>query len=308
MNRRQFTAAALSASATAAWAAKIDSKIHGVKIGVQSYSFRTMTMEEAIAAMTKIGIGEVELFASHAERFAGAPQVPPPPASASGEAKKGGGFRMPPGFRDEVRKWRLSVGMDKFKEVRQKFTDAGINLHAYNLSFRQDFTDEEIDRGFEMAKALGVKVITASSTVSMAKRVAPFATKHKITVSMHGHSNLKDPEEFAKPESFAAAMATSKYIGVNLDIGHFTAAGFDPIAYIKENHARITNLHLKDRKKNDGPNTIWGEGETPIKEVLQLLKKEKYPIPADIEYEYRGASDPTTEVKKCFEYCRAALA
>ena len=307
MNRRQFTGAALSAAAIAS-AAKIDSKIHGVKIGVQSYSFRTMTLEEAIAAMTQIGIGEVELFASHAERYAGIPQLPPPPADAKGGGKKGGGFRPPPGFREDVRKWRLAVSMDKFKEVRKKFTTAGINLHAFNLSFRQDFTDPEIDRGFEMAKALGVKVITASSTVSMAKRLAPFASRHKLTVSMHGHSNLKDPEEFARPESFATAMAQSKFIGVNLDIGHFFAAGFDPIPYIKENHARITNIHLKDRKKNDGPNTIWGEGDTPIKEVLQLLKKEKYPIPADIEYEYRGASDPATEVKKCLEFCRSALA
>ena len=147
-----------------------------------------------------------------------------------------------------------------------------------------------------------------SSTVSMAKRLAPFAERHKTIISMHGHSNLKDPEEFAKPESFAAAMAESKFVGVNLDVGHFFAAGFDPVAYIKEHHARITNLHLKDRKKNDGPNTVWGQGDTPIKEVLQLLKKEKYPIPANIEYEYRGEADPATEVKKCLEYCRAALA
>lgn len=306
MNRREFAGAALSAAAVAS-AAKIDSRIHGVKIGVQSYSFRTMPLDEAIKAMVQVGIGECEMFSTHAERDAGAPQPPPPPADAKAGGKKGGS-RPPPGFRDEVRKWRLSVSLDKFKDVRKKFTDAGINLHAYNLSFRQDFTDEEIDRGFEMAKALGVKVITASSTVSMAKRLAPFANKHKIIVSMHGHSNLKDPEEFAKPESFAAAMAESKYMGVNLDVGHFSAAGFDPVAYIKEHHARITNLHLKDRKKNDGPNMPWGEGDTPIKEVLQLLKREKYPIPADIEYEYRGAADPVTEVKKCFEYCRAALA
>jgi sugar phosphate isomerase/epimerase len=307
MNRREFTGAALLMGAVAS-AAKIDSKINGVKIGVQSYSFRTMGLDEAIAAMKQIGIGECELFATHAERAAGIPAPPPPPPADAKAGGKKGGFRMPPGFREDVRKWRLSVSMDKFKEVRQKFVDAGINLHAYNLSFRQDFSDEEIDRGFEMGKALGVKVITASSTVSMAARVAPFAAKHKMFVSMHGHSNLKDPEEFCTPESFAKAMAASNAIRVNLDIGHFTAAGFDPVAYIKEHHAKITNLHLKDRKKNEGPNTVWGEGDTDIKAVLQLLKKEKYPIPADIEYEYRGESDPVTEVKKCFEYCRAALA
>jgi sugar phosphate isomerase/epimerase len=95
---------------------------------------------------------------------------------------------------------------------------------------------------------------------------------------------------------------------VNLDIGHFVSANYDPVAYIREHHANITNLHLKDRKKNQGDNTPWGHGDTPIKEVLQLLKKERWPIPADIEYEYRGTGTPTEEVKKCYEFAKQALA
>ncbi len=198
--------------------------------------------------------------------------------------------------------------MSEIQAVRKKFDDAGIWLFAFNLSFREDFTDEEIDRGFQMAQALGVKVITASSTVSVMPRVVPFAEKHKITVAVHGHSNVKDPNEFATPESFAKAMAMSKYVGVNLDIGHFSAAGFDPVAYIKQHHDRITNVHLKDRKNNDGPNMPFGEGDTPIKQTLQLLKEKKYKIPANIEYEYRGANDAVVEVKKCLDYCKEALA
>jgi sugar phosphate isomerase/epimerase len=294
--------------------AKVNSTIKGVRIGVQSYSFRGLSLEEAIQAMAEIGIGECELFGSHAERAAGAPSMgfgpggPPRPPQAAGGSPKGGPRGMDPAMRATLREWRLAVPLDSFKAIRKKFDDAGIALHAYNLSFREDFTGEEIDRGFEMAKALGVGVITASTTVSVAKRVAPFADKHKIRVAMHNHANLADPNEFAKPESFAAAMAMSKYFAVNLDIGHFVAAGFDPLAYIKEHHRRITNLHLKDRKKADGPNMPWGQGETPIKEVLQLLRKEKYPIPADIEYEYRGDGEPVAEVKKCYQYCRDALA
>ena len=159
-----------------------------------------------------------------------------------------------------------------------------------------------------MAQALGVKTITASSTLSAAKRVAPFADKHKIIVAMHGHSDLKDPNQFAKPESFAQAMAMSKYFAVNLDIGHFTAAGYDAVDYIRNHHEHIMVLHLKDRKKNEGPNTPWGQGDTPIKAVLQLLRDKKYPIPAFIEYEYKGNDDAVVEVKRCFQYCKDALA
>lgn len=105
-------------------------------------------------------------------------------------------------------------------------------------------------------------------------------------------------------------MSFSKYIGVNLDIGHFSAANFDAVAYIKEHHARITNLHLKDRKKNQGPNVPWGQGDTPIKEVLQLMAKEKYAFPANIEFEYQvpEGSDPMTEMSKCLNYCKNTLA
>ena len=85
-----------------------------------------------------------------------------------------------------------------------------------------------------------------------------------MMVGFHGHDNTTDPEEFATPESFAAAMALSRFHGVNLDIGHFVAAGYDPIAYIREHHDRITNLHIKDRRKNHGPNMPFGQGDTPI--------------------------------------------
>ena len=303
-SRRDFGKIALAGLPLSVAMAKINSEFNGVRIGAQSYSFRDRSLDEAIQAMADIGIGECELYSGHVE-----PRRPRPQGGGA-EKKSGGGRQSGPeaeARRQELRKWRLSVPLDEFKAVRKKFDDAGITLFAFNISFREDFTDEEIDRGFEMAKALGVKIITASSTLPAAKRVVPFAEKHQMIVAMHGHSNLEDPNEFAKPESFAQANAMSKYFGVNLDIGHFFAAGFDPVAYLEKNHDRIHVLHIKDRKKGNGENTPWGEGDTPIKEVLQLLKAKKYPIPANIEYEYQG-EDTVAEVRKCLQYCKDALA
>jgi sugar phosphate isomerase/epimerase len=210
----------------------------------------------------------------------------------------------------ELLKWRKSVSMDKFKEVRKKTNNAGIAINTLCFNMTEAITDDEMDYAFVMAKALGAKAISTSTQVTVAKRIAPFAEKHKMLIGFHGHDNDADPNETGSLESYAKALSYGKYNAVNLDIGHFTATNQDAVKFIKENHARISNIHIKDRKKDHGPNIEWGQGDTPIKEVLLLLAKEKYGFPADIELEYRvpEGSDRVAEVKKCFAFIKKALA
>ncbi len=301
VTRRQFGRVALRVIPAAgvlgapaiSWAlgaAAIDSRIAGVRIGAITYSFRAITDAAAIVqAMAKVGLGEVELMANHAEALAQAP-------TGAGAA-------------DELARWRVSTSPATWKPVRQVFEDAGIRLAllCYNMNVART-TDEAIEYGFSMAKGLGVAAMSTSTQVSMAKRVAPFADTHRIVVAYHGHANLNDPDEVATPESFATCLSYSRYHAINLDIGHFTAAGFDPVAFLRANHARITNLHLKDRRSpaKGGANVPWGEGDTPIKAVLQLMRREKWDIPANIEFEYPG--DPLVEVARCLQFCKDALA
>lgn len=270
--RRTFTTSLLAASALSA-------KPGNVILGAQTYSLRDRDADKAVAALKELQINTVEMWSGHAEPFSGKVD------------------------REEVRKWRLSVPLSHFTTIRKKFNDNGITIHAYNYSFREDFTDAEMARGFEFADALGAKVITASSNVSTAKRVDPFARKAKIRVGMHNHSRIV-ANEFATPENFLDAMnGMSKYICINLDIGHFTAANFDPVEFLGKWHKRIVTLHIKDRRKNQGPNVVFGEGDTPIKATLLWLKQNNSAIPANIEYEYRG-SDTMAEMRRCLEYMR----
>jgi sugar phosphate isomerase/epimerase len=310
--RREFGKLTLAGLALPRLVAAAD-PVNGVRLGVQTYSFRDLPRPETgdavdvvIKAMTECGITDCELFAPQVEpRFSTGPR-------GGGPGGRGGGRRGDPPSpeavkaREDLRKWRLETPLDHFRDVGRKFKTAGITVYAYNYSANASFTDAEIDRGFEMANAMGVKVITASSTISAAKKVAPFADKHKIQVAMHGHDNLTDPEQFAKPESFAAALEMSKYFMINLDIGHFVSAGYDPVEYIKQHHDRIVVLHVKDRTKAHG-NFPFGQGETPIKQVLLLLQTSKWTIPANIEYEYKG-EDAIAEVKKCYQFMKEALA
>ncbi len=265
---------------------QIDSVVRGVQIGAQSYSFRDRPLAAAVEAYRAVSLGECELWQGHIE-----------PDERQGEKA--------------LRQWRLTVPLSRFHDLRTQFDNAGVLLYAYNYSFRKDMTDDEIKRGFEMAQALGVKYITASANVSVAPRVDAWAQKFKIMVGFHGHDNTKDPDEFSTPETFARAMkGASPFIGINLDIGHFTAAGGDPAEYIRQQHEKIVTLHIKDRKKDHGANLPFGEGDTPIVAALRLLRDQGWKIPANIEYEYgeeKKGLNTIAEVKKCYAYCRKAL-
>ncbi|HUF46763.1 MAG TPA: sugar phosphate isomerase/epimerase [Vicinamibacterales bacterium] len=277
---------------------KPDSRVAGVRIGAQTYSFRGMSLADTATAMASIGLSYCELWQGQVETqdVTGGPRPPETASRAERQAAQ----------REGLRAWRLSVPLDHFRQIRRLFDEAGVTLTAYNLSFQNDFTDAEIDRGFAMARALGVDVITASSRVSTAARLDPFAITHGITVAFHNHSRIAD-DEFARPEDFARALeGRSNRMAVNLDIGHFNGAGFDALAYLDAHHDRIVSLPLKDKVREGDRNVPWGEGDTPIGPVLQRLRDRGWDIPAQIEYEYRG-QDPVTEVRRCYEYCRTAL-
>jgi sugar phosphate isomerase/epimerase len=284
MTRRDLAGLALAVvPGGAALAAGNSSRVSGVTIGATSYSFRDRTLDGLIQAMVDVGLTSCVLWQGHVEpRLARDPEA-----------------------REKLRRWRTSVSMQEFKGVREKFRKAGIHLHAYYYNMRDDFSDEEIARGFEMAKALGVKYLAASSNLSTVKRIDFYALRANIYVGLHNHAAVT-PNEFARPEDFEQAMRGTTHVRINLDIGHFVGAGRDPVKFIAGHHRHITHLDIKDRNQQKD-NLPFGQGTTPIREVLQLLKTNRYKIPAMIEYEYKG-TDSVTEVRKCFEYCRRMLA
>jgi sugar phosphate isomerase/epimerase len=275
ISRRAFAAGATLSTVLAG-----KPKAGGVVIGVQGWSFRDRSLEQAIQATRDAGLDAMEFGWNHVE---------PPKLS-----------------REEMRNWRLTVPLDNFKKIRAKFKAGGVRIIGYSATLRKDFTDQEIDRTFLFARTLGVNTITTSTNVSMSERLDAFAMKHKMRVGFHNHSRVR-PDEFTTPADFAAAMAgRSPYMGINLDIGHFFAAGFDPVAFIREHHDRIYSLHLKDRKREQGPDYPFGKGETPVREVLLLLKKERYPIPGFIEWENKEG-DVVAAVRECGAWSRAVL-
>ncbi len=296
-------------------ASKPNSNFNGVQIGAITYSFRGMagTAEDLLKYLVRCGLSSVELMGEPAEQFAGAPRGARRGPGPGGR-RPGGRGQMTEEQRqarrkaqEEQLKWRLSVSMDKYKALRKLYNDAGVNIYIVKFGNIGDsnMSDEEIDYYFNVAKALGARGITRELSEEAARRLGPIAEEHKIMIGFHNHTQLKS-RTYDGP-----ILSYGKYLGINFDVGHFVAGTNEsPIPLILKHHDRILSLHLKDRKVNNGANLPFGEGDTPVALILQLMKRERWKFPADIELEYRipEGSGAVAEVTRCVQFCRESLA
>jgi len=273
LTRRDFAALACAGLARPLMArtqrTPINSRVGGVVVGLQTFSLRTLPREGVrdalVRAMTTVGLGECELFGPHVEP--NATEVP------------------------NVQAWRLSVPLGYFTAIRQQFDNAGIDIAGYNPRLGQ-MSDEELDRVFLMAKALGARVLHSNLQPAVAERVAPLAAKHQMTVAI------------TQPNLDIFAM--SPYFKLCSDIGDATRAGNDALKTVVEHHDRLTDIHLKDCQFK-GPSVPFGTGDSQMKAVLQFLQAKRSNVPARIDCDYPGTGASVDEVQRCFDYVKSCL-
>ncbi len=322
------------------------SRFAGVQIGcIVFYSYRQMPaldVRSLLGYLIENGINACEMECASAEMFAGAPPAayamltmmqqfsPPPghrkpgPMPPAELAKIRAWFKQAQAAMPAVNRWRATAPMSKFEEIRRMYADQGVKIYAYKLEpVEASFPDAVFEYAFNAAKTLGADQVTMEMPGSggvagmmgqakfkvdtgLTRRLGRLAAKHKIMVAYHAHLE-------ASPTLWDAPMAQSEYNGINLDVGHYVAAGnHDVIEFIRKHHARIGSLHLKDRcypQHNHGRNQPFGQGDTPLKGILQLLRDEHYRFPASIELEYdipRG-SNPVIEAGRCLAWTKDIL-
>jgi sugar phosphate isomerase/epimerase len=293
------------------------SKFFGVQIGVITYSYRSLpgTVEQLLQYVSDSGISAIELMGDAVEEFAGKPANPvkmPPRVPGQQPQLTEEQKTQIDAYNKQVAEWRASVPMDKFEAVRKMYNKAGVTIYAFKpnaLGVKN--TDAEIEFALKAAKALGAKSVTVElpSEAEQSQRLGSLGAKHKVYIGYHAHTQATDT-------AWDLALSQSPYNSMNLDCGHYIAAGGNNtketlLALIKAKHDRITTLHIKDRKTKDNgsANMPWGQGDTPITEILNLLKEKKYDIPATIELEYDipAGSDAVKETKNCLEFAKKAL-
>ena len=302
------------------------SLINGVQIGTITYSFRDMPDQSAEATLKYVldsGISAIELMGDPAESFAGKPKNPTDMRAIYPLMRKRNQKQeltadelktlteadvQIKAYNADVAKWRINAPMASFEKVRKMYEQAGVKIYGFKPNaFGKDNTDADVDYGMRAAKALGANQVTVEHPADDAQtlRLGAMAQKHGIRMGYHGH-------EQQTPTFWDTALAQSPGNAMNFDLGHYVAAGQpDPLALIKQKHDRICSMHIKDRQNpaNGKGNLPWGQGNTPLTEVLSLMRAQKYTFPAAVELEYKvpEGSNSVAEVKKCLDYCRKIL-
>jgi len=305
---------------------KPNSIINGVQIGVITYSFRSMEDQSAEATLKYIldcGINAIELMGDPAETFAGRPESNIDRSMFFGLMRKKRNGEITEDEQKEledmqerqdahnanISKWRRTGDMKKYTQFRKMYNEAGVAIYAFKPrnTFGKNNSDADIDWGMKTAKVLGASHVTVEhpSDDAHTLRLGTFAKNHGIYVGYHGH-------EQQTPTLWDTALEQSEFNALNLDLGHYVAAGnAKPLDIIRSKHDHIKSMHLKDRQtpENGKGNLAWGQGETPIAGALQLMRDKRYKFPGTIELEYKvpEASNAVEEVKKCLAYCEQAL-
>ncbi len=308
--RREFAALAAALPATCllpapaaaqAPAPRPNSRWAGVQVGLNvpyNYGNNNMPIDQVLANTLALGVNALELRGQPIEAFLGAPPTPPNPAAGREPAPEAVAAA------EALRAWRSSASLEKAAELRRTFDTAGVLIEIVKWDGVFRMSDAELDYIFQLSKALGAKALsTEIGTVDQTRHVGQFADRHELFIGYHGHASTGIAD-------YAAPFASAKFNGANVDIGHFVAGwNTSPASFIAEHAARITHLHIKDRRRDNGPNTPFGEGDTPIREILQMMRDRKFTFQATLEFEYRIPEGSTrmAEIARALEYCRTCL-
>lgn len=289
-----------------------NSKVNGVQLGVTTYSYRSIphSLEEVLDYALQAGVNALEMRLVLEEGL-GIPEGPRRMRRGGPELtdeERAELAKAAEAAREAQRQWRLSLPMERYADIRKMYNDAGVNIHIAKFA-PSGWSDEEIDYAYRAANTLGAYGITDEASEQACKRLGGFAEKHNSLAIFHTHGQFAE-EGF----DIDTLLSYSPANRLNLDVGHyFGATGLHPNEVIIKYHDLIPMIHMKDKTgpNSDPPdaNRPFGQGETPIADVLLLLKKEQWPIDVfvELEYEIESGSDPVKEVAKCIDYMRNIL-
>ncbi len=258
----------------------------------------------------------------------GAPQGQRPPqgqGAPQGQRPQGGGMgrgQQTPEQRAAMEKYNKELAEFRkspaaiagWTELGKKLRAAGIDVHL--LKSEAGTTDELRDYSFAAANALGALGITTEGSAEKCASFGKVAQRNGSLAVYHNHGQYANMT-IGEIEKWLDMSPANR---LNFDAPHYFGFGYEdgpklnPMEFIEYFHDRIISIHIKDKTSFKNPfqsnqNQVWGQGETPLREILELVR-DKYPnIHCDVELEYVVPqwSTPEREIKNCVQFARQIL-
>lgn len=248
------------------------------KLAVQSYTFHKFTLMEALDKVKELGVPYIEVYPGH---------------------------RLGAGFGDLS--FLPSLSIDVQKRIVAEAKKRGVKIIAMGVVVLNE--TREWESYFSFAKKMGMEYITAEPAIQDWNIVEGLVKKYDIKLAVHNHPK---PSLYWNPTDLLQVISKrDKRIGACADVGHWKREGLEPLACLKTLNGRILSLHFKDITNakvagHEMPDTIWGTGILPIKDLLYELKRQQFNGTLAIEYE-NNWNNSVPDIKKNLNYYYAVL-
>jgi sugar phosphate isomerase/epimerase len=262
ITRRTFARIAAGGLVAAALPMHASGKLN---IGVGTYSYHNLSMDDMIVQLNSIRVSEIEM--------------------SRGE------FMLMNHPGDEL-----------FRSARAKFDAAGIRCVSYYSATIKD--DRDIENALRLAQLLGALNVTGDATGSILNRIDQRFSQAGMTFGIHNHYFKGEKFAYESPEDILRVLyGLSPTVGATADMGHFASCGHDTVDAVRKLGSRLKLVHLKDVEASGGEvNVLLGRGISRISEVMRELHRQNFAGLVAVEYEKEG--DVDGDMKQNVDFAR----
>ena len=156
-------------------------------------------------------------------------------------------------------------------------------IHVYSFGVAETSLDKEENRKlFACARLLGIRqIVVEPQEFKIWDNLEELVKEYDIRLAVHNHGIRS---LYGNPAVVRAVLKhRDPRIGVCLDVGWVTAAGFDAARVFSEYEGRVFDSHLKDKRiekvksgEDVAVDTLIGEGTANLKGLLDRLAATKW--------------------------------
>ncbi len=193
----------------------------------------------------------------------------------------------------------------EIKAFHKKCAEYGVEGYAVGPLYMR--SKEDIDKYFNYAKRVGVKLIIGVPNYDLLPYVDRKVKEYDFKYAIHLHG--PDQEIYQDADVvWEHTKDLDPRIGICLDIGHDTRNGKDPVADLKKYHTRIFDMHLKDVTGTTklGYSVEVGRGIIDFPALVKMMRKVNYTGVISLEHE-RDMKDPFLGIAESIGYFRGIL-